>query len=69
MWDLPEVSLVSASGTGGGSDLSEVIRAVQCYLLCNNPESNFLTGANSIIEYMELLKNFAGTAAEPGYNP
>ena len=69
MFDLPEVKFGSPNGVGDGTELSEIFKPVQSYLLCNNPESNVFEESSSITECLEALGSVAGTDLESGYNP
>ena len=66
---LPWVKFVSPNRLGYGLDLTEIIKAVQSYLLCSNPESKVFTKTLLNTDSLEDVENFAGTALEPGYLP
>ena len=60
------VKFGSSSEIGNGHDLSEIIKPLQSYLSWNYPNSNIFTDASSVIECLEVLESFTGTALEPG---
>ena len=63
------VKFGSSNRAEDGPDSPEIFWPVRRYLLSCNPEPDTFTDAASINECMEVLENFAGTAALPGYNP
>ena len=67
---VPDVKFGLSIGIGDGSDLCEVIRPVQRYMLSNCPEYNKFTEAASVNKSLEVLEeSFGGTVVEPGSSP
>ena len=65
---ISDVHFDAAMVSTQGPELSQVIEPLQRYFLSRNTEANIFTVPSSVSEYVELWKNFDGTALGSGYD-